>query len=65
MRYILFGGEKHPPSGGASNIFEIGESVDSLSRSNLLEPAFVDWWHIYDLQTKTIVIKRGCFGDEG
>jgi hypothetical protein len=65
MRYILFGGEEYYPSDGANDILGFGDSVDDLAQSESLTGACIDWWHIYDLQAKKIVIKRGCFGDEG
>lgn len=66
MKYFLFGGEQcYYASGGMHDFLGVGDSVDSLAQST--ESLDLEWWHIVDMSTRSIVagtIVQACEGGD-
>lgn len=51
MRYLLFMGDDYYPLGGASDLQLCTETLPTVDTL----PDDVDWAHVYDLETRTLV----------
>lgn len=75
MRFLLFGGHDFHPAGGAADLLCIGDDLEemrSLLTQTSPPPhplwtfslegnatCFLDWWHIVDFSTRTVVAYGG------
>ena len=55
MRYLLFGGECYYALGGGFDLLGAGNSIDDLLNSEALNGNNIDWYHVFDTETREIV----------
>jgi hypothetical protein len=59
--YMLFGGQRYYPTGGASDLLGIFDTADEAVKFTDLEPKdqlnSLEWWHIYSIKGGEVVCK--------
>lgn len=57
-RYIIFAGPYYYAEGGWGDYFDVADTLAEAKRSykNALQVQLIDWAHVVDMTTKTIII---------
>lgn len=64
MRYILFWGNTYYPAGGVYDLAKVDNDLKALKEfvKHNKEEEDIDWWHIFDTNTMTIVDRSAASG---